>query len=579
VTPPAHDAAVAVGGLEAPRLDAPRPAWRETSLAVVLAGVLALGFAAFGPGVDSAAHAYQLEQFTAHGWKLWDNYWYAGRYELVNYSLLFYPLAAVVGQLLLAVISVAGTAGLFSAMVLRQWGRSARYSAWAFAVSWPALIVAAQYPFALGAFLAMAALALAQRHRLWLAVLVAVASLLASPLAFLLLIVILAGLAMAHTRVLRARPLRSVAPVLALSAICGGEMVVFRAFPAGGTFPYPWLDFVGIVLFSVAGLLFAGRHERTRPLAGIFAAYLVLGVTAKLQPSALGGNVARLLDYAAVPLLTLVLAQRQFRPRLLAAVALGTALVWQVAPAYRNASGIALEQAEASTFWQPVFRFFDQHQVLPEYRVEVVATWGHWESYYLAGRGIPIARGWYRQDDYPLNQVLYTPGLTATKYRNWLHNMGVAYVLLPHDELDASARQEAQVLETDYAAAGLRVVEKNAQWTIYAVENPKPIFLPAYDGSPSARADAKVLAYKDTSYVVWAGTPGVYQLATRYNPYWRVDDPSAACVTRGANGFVQLRVIKPGPVKLTFHVSAGTAASAVAGGSSYCLLPPAAPAS
>jgi hypothetical protein len=141
VTPPAHDVAVAVGGLDAPRLDTPRPAWVESSLAVVLAGVLALGLAAVGPGVDSAAHAYQLEQFSAHGWRLWDNYWYAGRYELVNYSLLFYPLASLVGQLLLVVCSVAGTAGLFAAIVLRQWGPSARFSARAFALSWPALIV------------------------------------------------------------------------------------------------------------------------------------------------------------------------------------------------------------------------------------------------------------------------------------------------------------------------------------------------------------------------------------------------------------------------------------------------------
>jgi hypothetical protein len=574
VTPPAHDAAVAVGGLEAPRLVSPRPAWVETSLAAGLAGVLALALAAFGPGVDSAAHAYQLEQFSAHGWRLWDNYWYAGRYELVNYSVLFYPLAALVGQLLLAVLSVAGTAGLFASIVVRQWGPSARWSARAFALSLPALIVAAQYPFALGAFLAMAALALAQRHRLWLAVLAALVSLLASPLAFLLLLVILSGLALSHARVLRVRPLRSVAPVLALSAICGAEMVVFRAFPAGGTFPYPWLDLIGIVLFSVTGLLFAGRNERTRPLAGIFAAYLVLGVTAKLQPSALGGNVARLLDYAAVPLLTLVLAQRQFRPRILATVALGTALVWQVAPAYRNASGIALEQAQASTFWQPVFRFFDEHQLSPDYRVEVVATWGHWESYYLAGRGIPIARGWYRQDDFPLNQVLYSPGLTPTKYRDWLHRMGIAYVLLPHDELDASSRQEAQVLERSYAQAGLARVEETPQWTIYSVESRQPIFRPVYGSG-----DSSVITFSATSYTLWTTEPGLYSLSARYTPYWRVDDPSAACVTKGRDGLVQLRVMKPGPVKVSFDVSAGTAASAVAGGSSYCLQPPAAPAS
>jgi hypothetical protein len=211
------------------------------------------------------------------------------------------------------------------------------------------------------------------------------------------------------------------------------------------------------------------------------------------------------------------------------------------------------------------------------YRVEVVATWGHWESYYLAGRGIPIARGWYRQDDFPLNQVLYSPGLTPTKYKDWLHSMGVAYVLLPHDELDASARQEARVLEWSYRQAGLEKVEETPQWTIYSVENPKPIFRPVY--GDAAGDDSKVIDYSGSSYILWAGTAGVYSLSARYTPYWRVDDPTAACVTKGPDGFVQLRVTKPGPIKVTFDVSAGTAATAVAGGSSYCLQPPAAPAS
>jgi len=89
----------------------------------------------------------------------------------------------------------------------------------------------------------------------------------------------------------------------------------------------------------------------------------------------------------------------------------------------------------------------------------------------------------------------------------------------------------------------------------------------------------QVIDYSGSSYVLWAGAPGVYTLSARYTPYWRVDDPTAACVTKGHDGFVQIRVMKPGPVKVSFDVSAGTAASAVAGGSSYCLQPPAAPAS
>ena len=31
--------------------------------------------------------------FMLHGFTLWDNFWYAGRYAFVNYSVLYYPLA------------------------------------------------------------------------------------------------------------------------------------------------------------------------------------------------------------------------------------------------------------------------------------------------------------------------------------------------------------------------------------------------------------------------------------------------------------------------------------------------------
>jgi hypothetical protein len=130
------------------------------------------------------------------------------------------------------------------------------------------------------------------------------------------------------------------------------------------------------------------------------------------------------------------------------------------------------------------------------------------------------------------------------------------------------------VLERSHREAGLDVVEETPQWTIYSVENARPIFRPVY-GS----AYTKVITFSATSYFLWAGEPGLYTLSARYTPYWRVDDPTAACVTKGSDGFVQLRVMKPGPIKVSFDVSAGTAASAVAGGSSYCLQPPAAPAS
>src|SRR6266545_4043549 len=75
----------------------------SAGVAAVLASLLAwLG----PPGADLAAHAYQRTLFLDHGFALWNNFWYAGRYSFVTYSLLYYPLAALLGIRLLAVATV-----------------------------------------------------------------------------------------------------------------------------------------------------------------------------------------------------------------------------------------------------------------------------------------------------------------------------------------------------------------------------------------------------------------------------------------------------------------------------------------
>src|SRR5690349_24323377 len=76
------------------------------------------------PGTDLAAHAYQRALFLQHGFTLWNNFWYAGRYSFVTYSLIYYPLAAVVGIKLLAVATIAFAALAFAAVAWREWGPS-----------------------------------------------------------------------------------------------------------------------------------------------------------------------------------------------------------------------------------------------------------------------------------------------------------------------------------------------------------------------------------------------------------------------------------------------------------------------
>src|SRR2546423_6130128 len=100
-----------------------RPLVREATLSAAVAAALAGVLLWLGPpGVDLAAHAYQRTFLLQHGFAVWNNFWYAGRYSFVTYSFVYYPLAAVLGIKLLAVLSI-GIAGLaFALVVWQKWG-------------------------------------------------------------------------------------------------------------------------------------------------------------------------------------------------------------------------------------------------------------------------------------------------------------------------------------------------------------------------------------------------------------------------------------------------------------------------
>src|SRR5690349_8464129 len=167
---------------------------RDALVAAVLAGLIASLILAYGPpGVDAAAHLYHTRAFEEQGWRIWDNYWYAGRYDLVNYSVLYYPLAAALGQATVAVGAVIGCAAAFALLAHRLGGRQPQAAIIVFAVVWPTVLIAGQYPFGLGMLAALVSLLLWLHGRPMAGLLAAVAALLASPLAFLFLAIVLAG--------------------------------------------------------------------------------------------------------------------------------------------------------------------------------------------------------------------------------------------------------------------------------------------------------------------------------------------------------------------------------------------------
>ena len=173
----------------------PREAFVAAGVAAALAAVLAW----FGPpGSDFAAHLYQSGVFHDHGFAVWNNFWYAGRYSFVTYSILYYPLAALLGIKLLAVASVATAALAFGVVAAREWGPAARWSIRSFAVVWAGTVLSGAFPFALGAALALLALWALQTGRRGRFVVLTALVLATSPVAFVLLAVILAGIGLSR---------------------------------------------------------------------------------------------------------------------------------------------------------------------------------------------------------------------------------------------------------------------------------------------------------------------------------------------------------------------------------------------
>jgi hypothetical protein len=185
------------------------------------------------------------------------------------------------------------------------------------------------------------------------------------------------------------------------------------------------------------------------------------------------------------------------------------------------------------------------------YRVEAVDTVGHWPAAYLARAGIPLARGWFRQDDFPRNSILYGD-LSARAYLTWLHSLGVRYVVLSDAKPDYSAREEARLVAS--GRAGLRVVFRSPTTRIFAVPAPQPLV--------RGTGSAAVLKLDETHVVFRVGRAGTYRLAMSYSPYWRA---STGCLEPTTDGMIRLHVPRAGVVRLRFVVNASRVFSAVTG--------------
>ena len=537
-----------------------RASWRLWRLPIAREALLCSGLAATAasllvwlgpPGGDLAAHEYQRRLFLLHGFTLWDNFWYAGRYAFVGYSVLYYPLAALLGIALLAVISAAVAAGAFAALVEREWGRSARWAGRSFALVWAGMILTGELPLALGVALALLCLLALQAGRRWTGAALILATLAASPVAFVLLAIVLVGILAGRHPGLR---LRSVAvPAAAVVFAAAVELVTLHLFPVG-RLAFPAEEAVQAAAFCIVLLALTWRLERARGLRGVLAVYLLAVVAIYLIPNGLGHDISRV-RLLALPLALLVAALRRWRPLPVVLAAVVLAGAWNVFPLASSWASSTADRSANPRVWPAPVAYLRAH-LRTGYRVEAVDTVDHWPALYLARADIPLVRGWFRQDDHPVAALLYHR-YTAAEYVSWLHRLGVAYVVLTDAPPDHSSRREARLVRS--GDTGLTRVFAGRGVSIYAVPRPQPIV--TGPGRP------RVLALRESRLRVRVSRGGKYGIAVRWSPYWQT---STGCLTRGRGGMLSLRTPSAATVRISFDIDATSLFNAFADSTPRC---------
>ena len=508
----------------------------ELVTAALCAVMLAVGIR----GPDLPAQNYRVWLLRHHGLVVFDSHWYAG-HTLPGYSLLFPPLAAVIGARLLGALSCVAATAALTRLLRRDRATGSDLALLWFAVVVTVDLAVGRLPFALGVAFGIGALVAARDdRRVWCAVL-AVACSAASPLAgaFLLLAAV-AWWPDAGWR--RAWP-------LALSIV---GIAAAQVFGEGGTFPFEAFDLVAVVAIGGFALLLL-RDDSALVRRGA-ALYALAGLALYAIPNPIGGNVERLGALFAGPVAAYELVHRDRLRRWLLALGALPMLAWQLAP-IPDAIATSYSPSAHASYYTALVRYLDQHGGSTE-RLEVPLTKARWETDYLATH-FALARGWERQVDIEHNAVLYRHDLSAADYYDWLHDNAVHWVALPDVALDASEVGEQRLL-TGPVLPYLTPVWHDAHWRVWAVR----------DATSLVSGPAVLTSLDVSQFTLRATGPGTATVLLRWTKFWRVT-AGEACVAPTPDGWTAVTVYGAGNVTVSAVVSPGT----LVGGAGTCSTP------
>ena len=478
------------------------------------------------PSADLAAQTFRTELFEAQGFEVWSNGWYGG-IHLPGYSLLFPPLASVLGIRLVGAIAAVAAAWLFAALVRPHYGDRARFAVWLFGLGAATNLLTGRLTFALGVALGLGALLAMDRGRPWSAAALAALTACASPVAGLFLA--FAGGVLAVTGRRRDGIIVGAA---ALAATC---FLAF-AFPTGGVEPFVGNTFTLITAATLILFFVLPRAESRLRIAAVL--YIAMCLVLFAVDTPVGGNATRLGALMSAPLLALGAWGR--RPAWLVGLALLPLVYWQWVAPVRDLTDAVGEPSVEEAYYEPLLAELDERAPGDPFRVQVPPTRNRWEANFV-GSEYPLARGWLRQaesDDFDLFQ---DGELTADAYRDWLDERGVAFVAL-------SLGAEPDYLsedEIDLVRGGLPYLEEvwsSEDWELYEVTNPVPL-------APVS------VELSETGFVLDAMGYDELTVAVSFSPYYRVVE-GEACVAEHV-GWTVVRPLGAGPVRVEADFSLG----------------------
>ncbi|GHC64761.1 MFS transporter [Streptomyces cinnamoneus] len=488
---------------------AAKPAWRRPSWAVVpghrrggrgrvltgtvpvtlfVAAVLHVVWVMLfaNSGGDLAAQDAWAEFALQHPASAYNLAWYGGMHP-VSYSVISPYLMAQLGVRTTMMIAGTLSAGLIALLLVRS--RVVRRPLWpalygAFALTCNA--ISGRVTFGLGMMFGLAAVATifawpvrwrTQRKYRWgraaLAAVMAGLATASSPVAGLYVGIVAAALWVGGRR--PAAYALGVTPVLVVGLSAW-------LFPFSGQQPMSWASVILPLLAGVFGMTFTPRTWRTVRIASALYSLGVLLVW--LIPSQIGTNISRLgMVFGGVVLVAVLTEKkkperaellRRGRAWTAAVLAVLTITIWQAA----NSISDIVHTTPAASWAREIAPLVDRLQQADARRgrVEVVPARSHREASALSPY-VNLARGWNRQADLKRNPLFYEEGkLTPASYRAWLSRWAVHHVVLPTDEPDNAAVEEARLV--GQGLPYLREIWSDANWRLYEVKDPTPLAEP-----------------------------------------------------------------------------------------------------